>query len=206
MHSSAPSTVSISTPGVKPWAMIYSEATVASSIHHEGSATDTLSLIPFGVQTMNIVEGNLFDYEYTHVLAHGVNCIGVMGAGIAAQFATRYPAMRDYYSAVCTMGSLTGGDVLPWSEAEPDYDDYRVIHILNCASQFSPGANARMDFLAHSLHLASAYCKARGDLPLAIPEIGCGIGGLDPVEAYRLFEEIGRSVDLTVVKYVPRGA
>lgn len=147
---------------------------------------------------MKIVTGNLFDFADTHAIAHGVNCMGVMGAGIAAEFARRYPEMRAYYSHVCRMRALHPGTMLPWMES--NYYEQREQHVLNCASQFLPGAEARLDFLSRSLSLAAAYCNARG-LKLAIPEIGCGIGGLDKVEVYWVFEEIGTIVDLTVVQF-----
>lgn len=146
---------------------------------------------------MKIVTGNLFDFASTHAIAHGVNCMGVMGAGIAAEFAHRYPEMKSYYSHVCRARALHPGTMLPWVEFY-DYDENH--HILNCASQFLPGAEARLDFLSRSLSLAAMYCKIRS-LPLAIPEIGCGIGGLDKVETYRVFEEVGTIVDLTVVQF-----
>ena len=151
---------------------------------------------------MNIVTGNLFDFADTHALAHGVNCVGIMGGGIAAQFAQRYPEMKTYYTYVCHLRGLHPGTMLPWMTDAFTSQGVASVnhHILNCASQYLPGGEARLDFLTRSLTLASGYCQVRG-LPLAIPEIGCGIGKLDPVEAYRVFEEIGKSVDLTVVKY-----
>lgn len=146
---------------------------------------------------MKTTTGDLFDFAGTHAIAHGVNCVGVMGGGIAAQFARRYPKMKQFYQYACRNRALHPGGMIPWHEELED-DNYHVI--LNCASQYLPGPDARLDALTNSLFLAAAYASAQG-VPLAIPEIGCGIGGLDPTEAYRCFESVGDVVDLTVVRY-----
>ncbi len=49
---------------------------------------------------MNVVKGNLL--EVTHgVLAHQVNCVGVMGAGVARQVADKYPVVYAEYKRLC---------------------------------------------------------------------------------------------------------
>lgn len=140
------------------------------------------------------VEGDLFDYADTHALAHGVNCQGLMGAGIAATMQKNYPTMERFYKYMCDTKNLHPGSMLPWHDSDTGHT------ILNCASQNQPGADARLGWLISSLNLAAMYAILQG-LPLAVPEIGCHIGGLDRDEAFNVFDNVGRFVDLTVVTY-----
>lgn len=144
------------------------------------------------------VYGDLFDYADPGVtaIAHGVNCQGLMGAGIAATMRKNYPEMERFYRHVCQAHMLVPGGILPW-------EDQRTGHtVLNCASQNQPGADAQLGWLMSSLTLAATYCTLRG-LALAVPEIGCHIGGLERDEVFNVFDNVGRFVPLTVVTYTP---
>lgn len=144
------------------------------------------------------ITGDLFSLQSTHVIAQGVNCEAAMASGIAAQFGRRFPAMRKFYNAVCNAGQLAPGGMLPWHGQ--DTTNGAWTHVANCASQKRPGADARYSWLNDSLDLATAYARAH-ELPLAIPLIGCGIGGLMEHEARGVFETLGSWIDLTVVTY-----
>ena len=51
---------------------------------------------------MKILIGNLFDSK-AQTLVNTVNCVGVMGKGIALEFKKRYPLMFDEYSNKCKL-------------------------------------------------------------------------------------------------------
>lgn len=113
-------------------------------------------------------------------LAHGVNTKGLMGAGIAVQFKKRFPEMHAGYVARCADGRLTPGGF--W--VGTGMLDGRTVLPVNLASQEQPGANARYDLLFSSLVNFSIAATERERLRryggiVAIPEIGCGIGGLE---------------------------
>lgn len=125
---------------------------------------------------MREVVGDLFDAPEL-VLGHGVNQQGMMGSGIALQFAKRYPEMEENYIEYCnTMFSEEfssfRSNIFAWS----DEDSEKVI--FNMFTQELPGANARLDMI-----LASAIeaLEIANDLDLgdiALPRIGSGVGGL----------------------------
>lgn len=50
-------------------------------------------------------EGSVFDAE-TEVIAHQVNCMGVMGAGLAKQVKDRYPEVFQTYKKYCNKSNL----------------------------------------------------------------------------------------------------
>lgn len=116
--------------------------------------------------------GNLFDAE-TDAIGHGVNCKGLMGAGIAVQFRNRWPDMYSEYRKLCLEGLLSPGQIYP-------YRDHTLhVTLVNIASQEYPGPDAKLEWLVTGVSNALAYCHERGLSSLAVPRIGCGIGGLD---------------------------
>ena len=156
------------------------------------------------------VDGNLLDPEFGfEAIGHGVNCRGVMGAGIALPIKNLYPdEMFDYYEAVCRSGHLNPGMVLPYStEGLP--------RLYNLATQDDLGADARMDALWASVSQALVDCWRHGIPRLALPQIGCGIGGLqwdsEKMDAHRrryvydVLRDLSDAspVEIVIVNYVP---
>lgn len=141
--------------------------------------------------------GDLFSHP-SQALAHGVNCIGVAGAGVAAEMKRRYPkAIAEYESASRNNYLLLGGALL--SDADPS-DGKFVIH---CASQYRPGADARADALRSSLELGLNLAADAGVTSVALPLIGGGIGGLDPDLCEQIIREVAESspIAVTLVLY-----
>src|SRR5271165_2300448 len=58
-------------------------------------------------------KGDLFESN-CEALVNAVNCIGVMGAGIAHVFKVRYPDMFKEYSLICQEGKLAPGILHIW--------------------------------------------------------------------------------------------
>lgn len=119
------------------------------------------------------IEGDLFASD-SRGLAHGCNTRGVMGAGIALEFAHRYPGMYAFYQRQCQRGGFTLGRVLPWFT-------HNNKTIFNLATQDLPGPHADLNALRTSV--TTMLKLAEGEHfeidRIALPRIGCGIGGLD---------------------------
>jgi O-acetyl-ADP-ribose deacetylase (regulator of RNase III) len=131
-------------------------------------------------------------------IAHGVNCRGVMGAGIAVQFRQRWPDMYEAYRKQCLKGHLQPGDILAWRDVRTG------AIIFNLATQDQPGACAQpwMITAAAGRMIAEAipYFRITG---IGLPMIGCGIGGLDPggIELARALAPYENApVNLTIFK------
>lgn len=124
--------------------------------------------------------GNIFTTDAGYI-GHGVNCRGVMGAGIARQFRATFG--EDYYNKYfldCQMGVLEPGKVTTY-ETKLNHLD---VTVFNLASQKVPGANAKYPWLFSSLYRAAVFADTPNRIKtyawtIAIPEIGCGIGGLE---------------------------
>ena len=135
--------------------------------------------------------GNLFDTDARYI-GHGVNTVGLMGAGIAKQFKYRYPQNYDTSKGMCENGLLTPGHFLVTMNNEGT-DDWRLV--VNFASQGQPGPNATYKLLLTSLLAFSSKASREERLNLygnrvAIPEIGCGIGGLEWEGARTIIEAV----------------
>lgn len=129
--------------------------------------------------TIDYRTGDLFTTE-APALAHGVNIRGVVG-GIAAQFAARYGQLEHDYDAHCFVGQFYPGDVYAWDGLVP-----LEPVIYNLATQDLPGPRARIEWVAFALANMATDMRARGITRVAMPRIGCGIGGLtwDQVEPF----------------------
>lgn len=135
--------------------------------------------------------GDLFTTEAT-ALAHGVNTAGLMGAGIAVKFKHAYPLMYKVYRHACKTGVLVPGEVLAWTEGSHT--------VYNIASQDKPGKHARLEWFESGLRDTLEMAAREGTDVLAMPRIGCGIGGLDWVDVRDIVEHYAeaQSVDVEV--------
>lgn len=144
-------------------------------------------------------EGDLFAQPDVDCIGHGVNCKGVMGAGIAVLFRRKYPEMYKQYTLWCDTSVLLPGGSIPWETAD---HQGRPTFIFNIASQDEPGSNATTRWLASGLHAAIKQAKSVGRSKLAIPRIGAGIGGLTWEQVKEVAEEVANvypSFDLIIV-------
>lgn len=114
-------------------------------------------------------------------IGHGVNTSGRMGAGVAKIIRARYSnAMFLDYAEACHLGELTAGMTRIWD------GDTAMPLLANIASQDAPGPHARLSWLATAIRSALTQVEAAGLDRLAIPRIGCGIGGLDWADVHPL--------------------
>lgn len=115
--------------------------------------------------------GDLFTTD-APALAHGVNVQGAMSGGIAAQFAKRWPGILFPYRIACGTGGLKPGDIQV-------YDQPNGPLIYNLATQRLPGPDARLHWIESALATMRTDMRTRHLDRVAMPRIGCGIGGLN---------------------------
>jgi O-acetyl-ADP-ribose deacetylase (regulator of RNase III) len=122
------------------------------------------------------VEGDLFVNRYgAAAFAHGCNCKGVMGSGIAVQVKKRYPALFEEYRALClaTPRAFNPGDAWLWlADDAPD--------VFNLATQdgyvgFRP---AKLEYVRAALVNMRERAGEAEITSIAMPAIGAGLGGL----------------------------
>lgn len=133
-------------------------------------------------------------------IGHGVNTMGMMGAGIALQFRDEYPEMFETYAQFCIDGSLVPGGVLIWEDINAN-----IPLVFNIASQELTGANATLEFLRSGLERTAQFMSILKVETIALPEIGCGIGGLDLPDVIEVIEDVESEYGITVELWTYRG-
>lgn len=143
--------------------------------------------------------GDLFTHP-AEALAHGVNCIGVAGAGVAGIMADRYPDAITKYVILARNGQLQPGSAMFTRNVGRDPGPGRAI--IHCASQNQPGPDARPDWLRSSLTAGLDLAHKEGIASVAVPLIGGGIGGLDPQTAEQIIQEVAEASPVAVTLVV----
>ena len=138
--------------------------------------------------------GNLFDTT-APAIGHGVNLEGNMGGGIAVLFKEKYPNMYITYKDKCELNLIRPGAVMVWNGGDH--------YVYNMATQVKPGPNANLMLVRYSAFHAAIDAMERGFDRIALPMIGCGIGGLvwEDVEQELLNVEALTGVEFEIWKY-----
>ena len=143
--------------------------------------------------------GDIFSIENVASYAHGCNCAGAMGKGIALQFRAKFPAMYAEYKSLCKNGKYNPGDVF-------DYN-YGPGHVYNLATQVSWRTKAKIEFIRASVSRMFELAIADSVTAIAMPAIGAGLGGLQWDDVKDVITDISMAypgVDLFVVeKFTP---
>lgn len=116
------------------------------------------------------------------IVAHGVNCQGVMGSGVAAALRRKYPQIYHVYKLICDMYTKNPD----WMLGMIDVVDVKSEHedellIVNCFTQEHYGRDGKKYANAAAVESSINSCLvlAQGlGLPFYMPQIGCGLGGL----------------------------
>lgn len=139
------------------------------------------------------LHGDLFDSR-ADALAHGCNVRGKMRAGVANEFRVRFPEMYEDFRWRCRR------DLFPLGSGYVYYNEEKP-HVINLATQAQEGATLEL--------LESAFrwlAQAEFDEPIkrvAMPRIGCGLGGLEWREVRSLLEDCLLCSRLTIEVWAP---
>lgn len=146
----------------------------------------------------HFVRGDLLRQTGLHALAHGCNCAGAMGKGIAVEFRTRFPEMYEQYKQRCAEGRFNLGDVFTWAEAD--------VTVFNLGTQRSWKAKADLGAIERAISTMVEQSERLGIGRIGLPRIGAGLGGL-PWEPVRdLLIRAGESTHVMLIvfeEYVP---
>ncbi len=117
-------------------------------------------------------KGNIFD-SGCDALVNPVNCVGVMGKGLALQFKQRFPANFFSYAKACRAGELVPGRMHLFDTHSP-----QPRCIVNFPTKRHWRDASRLDDVAHGLTALAGVIAAHDIRSIAIPPLGCGLGGL----------------------------
>ena len=131
-------------------------------------------------------------------LVNTVNCVGVMGKGIALEFKKRFPEMYEDYAARCARGQVRLGEPYLYRYLTPPW-------VLNFPTKDHWRSIARLDDIVRGLEYLIDHYEEWGITSLAVPPLGCGNGQLEwRVVGPTLFRFLKR-IDIPVELYAPYG-
>lgn len=147
---------------------------------------------------MKVVIGDLFQSD-ARTLINTVNCVGIMGKGIAAEFKKRFPSMMKDYMVRCKNNEVKPGEPYLYKDAMFDPQ------IINFPTKSHWRAASRIEDIEKGLRIISEKYKAWDLESIAIPPLGCGNGQL-------LWEAVGPLIykytskwEIPVTLYAPYG-
>lgn len=115
-------------------------------------------------------EGSMFDDQTYQTLTCTVNCVGVMGAGIALAFKRRYPELYRRYRADCQSGYVLPGMALRYT-----VDGQSILCFATKDHWRDP---SQLDWIASGLDALVRAGDTIGITSLSLAPLGCGRGGL----------------------------
>lgn len=146
------------------------------------------------------VQGDILQAD-AEALVNTVNCVGVMGKGIALQFKNAFPDNFRAYAAACQRGEVQPGRLFV-------YDTGRLIpprYIINFPTKRHWRGKSRIDDIKAGLAALVDEIAARGIRSVAIPPLGSGLGGLEWREVRPLIEQTMSALpDVQVQVFQPR--
>ena len=117
-----------------------------------------------------IENGDIFNSSCEY-LVNPVNTVGVMGKGLALQFKEKFPENFNKYKKYCQSGDFVVGKLLIISENNKK--------IINFPTKIHWKDNSKMKFIEDGLEKLKIAIEKRNIKSVAMPKIGCGLGGLD---------------------------
>lgn len=117
------------------------------------------------------IDGDIFDID-AQIRVNTVNCVGVMGAGVALAFKNRYPEMFKEYRSACKSGLVIPGRMHVWRSLEGAW-------VVNFPTKRDWRKPSRYDDIEAGLDDLRRYLDSVGPVTVALPALGCGNGGLD---------------------------
>jgi adenine-specific DNA-methyltransferase len=146
--------------------------------------------------------GNLLTAD-AEALVNTVNTDGVMGKGIALQFARAYPEILPPYEAACRSGALMPGRVQVIEREAL----LRPRYLINLPTKRHWRGKSRLADIEAGLRDLVRVVREHGIRSIAIPPLGCGLGGLawNDVRS-RIEAAFAELPDVEVLLYPPDGA
>lgn len=141
--------------------------------------------------------------DESEALVNTVNCVGVMGRGIALQFKNAYPANFKAYVAACQRSEVHPGRMFVFETRQLTSPRY----IINFPTKRHWRGKSRIEDIEAGLVALVEVIQNKGIRSIAIPPLGSGLGGLDWAEVkQRIITAFGGLADVRVAIYEPKGA
>lgn len=123
---------------------------------------------------IKITQGDILSAN-TDAIVNTVNCVGVMGKGLALQFKKAYPDNYRVYKLACDHNEIQTGKMFTFmrtSQSNPKY-------IINFPTKQHWRDPSEIEFIDTGLEDLVRVIPHLSIKSIAIPPLGCGLGGLE---------------------------
>jgi hypothetical protein len=165
-------------------------------------------------QHMSLVEGDLF-FSTMQTLTVSVNTVGIMGKGLASRAKYQFPDVYVVYQDACRSKKLQMGK--PYLYKRESFVDEELADepsslstpnsnkwFLLFATKKHWRENSDIAGIEQGLQWVKDKYKTEGIKSLAIPALGCGLGGLEWKDVGPLICQYLVTLDIPVAIYLPR--
>lgn len=148
---------------------------------------------------IKIIHGNLFESN-AEALVNTVNCVGVMGKGIALQFKILFPNNFRAYKEACNKGEVKVGKMFIYEDSNIFINKKIIINFPTKTNWKYP---SQYSFIKGGLVSLKNEILNRKIKSIAIPALGCNNGGLDyNIVKEMITKELG-DLDCEIYLYEP---
>lgn len=150
---------------------------------------------------IELAKGNILEAE-AEALVNTVNCAGFMGKGIALQFKQALPANFKAYEAACHAGEVVPGRMFIFDNGQLTNPRY----VVNFPTKRHWRGKSRIEDIGSGLKALTADIRRLDIRSIAVPPLGCGLGGLNWREVKPLIERAFSELpDVRVLLFEPSG-
>ena len=139
--------------------------------------------------------------EDAEALVNSVNCVGVMGRGVALQFKNAFPENFKVYAKACQREEVQPGRMFVFETGRLTNPRY----IINFPTKRHWRGKSRMEDIETGLKALVQVIQQYKIRAIAIPPLGCGLGGLEWSEVKSLIQSaLEPLADVHVIIYEPQ--
>jgi len=145
---------------------------------------------------LQIIKGNIFTTR-CQTIVNTINCVGVMGAGIAYECRLRFPEMYSKYVGLCENGNIKIGSLWIFKS----YDRW----VLNFPTKTDWKYQSKIEYLELGLEKFVQTYREKGITSIAFPLLGASNGGISEAVSLEIMEKyLGQcEIPVEIYKYDP---
>lgn len=144
---------------------------------------------------VNFTSGNMFAIK-ADIRVNTVNCVGIMGAGVALSFKVRYLEMFEEYRRRCQCREVQVGQL--------DIHHLDGLTIVNLPTKVVPRKKSQYEWVESGLKSLHEFLKGKGLVRVTLPALGCGHGGLDWDRVKGLIKDCLTDLDAQIFVFTPQ--
>jgi O-acetyl-ADP-ribose deacetylase (regulator of RNase III) len=144
---------------------------------------------------IKLTKGDLFN-SGAEALVNAVNTVGVMGGGIALAFKTKFPKNFTAYSDACKRKEVVTGKMFVTKKDS--------VFIINFPTKDHWRDPSKIEWINSGLEDLVKVVTDNKIKSIAIPALGCGLGGLDWDEVKPKITKAFDGLDTEVLLYEPQ--